>query len=313
MTVSTREADAAFADLICADPQWLDAEFDALIAASFGQPPAQPPPAPPRVPPSPGSTPPPSRGPASGPAPPRPRPPPGRDMAGSARLRRISPADPRAAAPRPPDLGAAARMTATSTGHCPAGPGKENGQGITEPNPMASDTRRGSPAGSPAVCSPGLPAAGSGSRPSRRRPRTDSRSPTAPAASWLAAAWDGRGAVVADLLQPDGDVRHQDQVVIAQDHFTWAPGRSKRSARHDPDPVLRLRRAARPARRAHTSPGRRPAGQAGGHRRSGPPHPRPHRPGRPDRRLHQPGPSPRCTPATGHTEPGRMPVSQVRR
>ena len=36
MTVSTREADAAFADLICADPQWLDAEFDALIAASFG-------------------------------------------------------------------------------------------------------------------------------------------------------------------------------------------------------------------------------------------------------------------------------------
>src|SRR5204862_514181 len=68
MTVSTREADAAFADLICADPQWLDAEFDALIAESFGEPPAQPPPAPPRVPPSPGSTPPPSPGPASGPA-----------------------------------------------------------------------------------------------------------------------------------------------------------------------------------------------------------------------------------------------------
>jgi hypothetical protein len=67
MTVSTREADAAFADLICADPQWLDAEFDALIAASFGEPPAQPPPAPPRVPPSPGSTPP-SPDPASGPA-----------------------------------------------------------------------------------------------------------------------------------------------------------------------------------------------------------------------------------------------------
>jgi len=68
MTVSTREADAAFADLICADPQWLDAEFDALIAASFGEPPAQPPPAPPRVPPGPGSTPPPSPDPASGPA-----------------------------------------------------------------------------------------------------------------------------------------------------------------------------------------------------------------------------------------------------
>ena len=68
MTVSTREADAAFADLICADPQWLDAEFDALIAESFGEPLAQPPPAPPRVPPRPGSTPPPSPDPASGPA-----------------------------------------------------------------------------------------------------------------------------------------------------------------------------------------------------------------------------------------------------
>lgn len=62
---------------------------------------------------------------------------------------------PRAAAPRPPDLGAAARMTATSTGHRPAGPGKEHGQGIIGPNLMASDTRRGSPAGSPAVRSPG--------------------------------------------------------------------------------------------------------------------------------------------------------------
>jgi len=67
MTLTTREADAAFADLICADPQWLDAEFDALIAASFGRPPAPPPPAPPRVPPRPGSTPPPSRRPAPGP------------------------------------------------------------------------------------------------------------------------------------------------------------------------------------------------------------------------------------------------------
>ncbi len=58
-------------------------------------------------------------------------------------------------------------MTATSTGHRPAGPGKENGQGITKPNLMAPGTRRGSPTGSPAVRSPGLPAAGSGSRPSR--------------------------------------------------------------------------------------------------------------------------------------------------
>ena len=46
MTLSTREADAAFADLICTDPQWLREEFDALISASFSEPPA-PPPAPP--------------------------------------------------------------------------------------------------------------------------------------------------------------------------------------------------------------------------------------------------------------------------
>jgi len=54
MDLSTREADAAFADLICADPQWLDAEFDALVSASFSEPPA-PPSAPPRVPPRPGT------------------------------------------------------------------------------------------------------------------------------------------------------------------------------------------------------------------------------------------------------------------
>jgi hypothetical protein len=68
MELSTREADAAFADLICADPQWLDAEFDALIAASFKEPPAPPPPAPPRVPPPPGIPSPPARKPAPGPA-----------------------------------------------------------------------------------------------------------------------------------------------------------------------------------------------------------------------------------------------------
>ena len=50
--LTTREADAKFAELICADPQWLRAEFDALIAAGFGAPPAWPQlPAPPRVPP----------------------------------------------------------------------------------------------------------------------------------------------------------------------------------------------------------------------------------------------------------------------
>jgi hypothetical protein len=50
MGLASRETDAAFADMICADPQWLRAEFDALISASFGQPPV-PPPAPPWVPP----------------------------------------------------------------------------------------------------------------------------------------------------------------------------------------------------------------------------------------------------------------------
>jgi hypothetical protein len=51
MDLATRDADTAFAELICADAQWLREEFDALIAASFSQPPAAPPPAPPRVPP----------------------------------------------------------------------------------------------------------------------------------------------------------------------------------------------------------------------------------------------------------------------
>jgi hypothetical protein len=51
MDLATHDADAMFAELICADAQWLREEFDALIAASFRQPPAAPPPAPPRVPP----------------------------------------------------------------------------------------------------------------------------------------------------------------------------------------------------------------------------------------------------------------------
>lgn len=45
-------ADLRFAELVCADPQWLRAEFDALIRAGFGPPPTWPHrPAPPRVPP----------------------------------------------------------------------------------------------------------------------------------------------------------------------------------------------------------------------------------------------------------------------
>ena len=66
MTLSTREAGAVFADVVYADQQWVDAEFDALISASFSEPPAPPPPAPPRVPPYPGTPFPPSRRPAPG-------------------------------------------------------------------------------------------------------------------------------------------------------------------------------------------------------------------------------------------------------
>ncbi len=89
MALATREADAAFADLICADPQWLDAEFDALISASFSEPPAPPPPAPPRVPPRPGTPPPPSRRPAPGLAAVASPAAAGPDMAGSVRPRCI--------------------------------------------------------------------------------------------------------------------------------------------------------------------------------------------------------------------------------
>jgi hypothetical protein len=86
MTLSAREAAAAFADVVYADQQWVDAEFDALISASFSEPPAPPPPAPPRVPPPPGIPSPPSRlpvpvpadatSPAAGPEPGRQRSPP---------------------------------------------------------------------------------------------------------------------------------------------------------------------------------------------------------------------------------------------
>jgi hypothetical protein len=65
---STREAHAAFADVVYADQQLVDAEFDALIAASYGEPPAPPPPAPPRVPPRPGIPRPPVPRPLPGPA-----------------------------------------------------------------------------------------------------------------------------------------------------------------------------------------------------------------------------------------------------
>jgi hypothetical protein len=51
-TAGTRRMGAAFAELICADEQWLREEFDALIAANY-QPPGPPRPAPPRTPPLP--------------------------------------------------------------------------------------------------------------------------------------------------------------------------------------------------------------------------------------------------------------------
>ena len=79
MDLATRDANAAFAELICADAQWLREEFDALIAASFSQPPAAPPPAPPRVPPPHACTGPPDRSwlPPAAPASTFPRTPPG--------------------------------------------------------------------------------------------------------------------------------------------------------------------------------------------------------------------------------------------
>jgi len=98
MTVSTREAGAAFADVAYADQQWVDAEFDALISASFSEPPAPPPPAPPRVPPRPGNPSTPSRQPSAGPVGltwPAAGPARGRQRSPPAR----SPVGPRAAAP----------------------------------------------------------------------------------------------------------------------------------------------------------------------------------------------------------------------
>ncbi len=51
MDLATRERATEFAELMCADPQWVREEFDALIAASFRRPPVPPPPAPPWLPP----------------------------------------------------------------------------------------------------------------------------------------------------------------------------------------------------------------------------------------------------------------------
>jgi hypothetical protein len=66
MNVPTRETDPTFADVICADPQWVREEFDALMSACFGEPPVPPLPAPPRVPSRPGHPSPPPGRPAPG-------------------------------------------------------------------------------------------------------------------------------------------------------------------------------------------------------------------------------------------------------
>jgi len=47
MDLASHEAGPEFADIICADPDLLRQEFDALIAASYARPPARRPPAPP--------------------------------------------------------------------------------------------------------------------------------------------------------------------------------------------------------------------------------------------------------------------------
>ena len=64
-SLCTRQVGAAFAELICADEQWLRDEFDALIAANYRPP--SPPPAPPCTPPHPPRRLAPATGPAPGP------------------------------------------------------------------------------------------------------------------------------------------------------------------------------------------------------------------------------------------------------
>ena len=137
MTLSTREAVAAFADVVYADQQWVEAEFDALISASFSEPPAPPPPAPPRVPP---------RHPA--PALPAALARPGRHHlpghpAGpwpAALAPGASPSQPPGRRPRPLS-GRRPRTTALSTGQT----GRRTGQDAIELNPWTAGLSRGAP------------------------------------------------------------------------------------------------------------------------------------------------------------------------
>jgi hypothetical protein len=112
--LTTREADATFAELICADPQWLRAEFDALITAGFGAPPAWP--RPPTRSPRHGAT---SR-------PPRPPAPRGTRTAASAHPRPTQPPrPPQRRAPSRPQRQAPTGGRAASTQNLTESPGKE--------------------------------------------------------------------------------------------------------------------------------------------------------------------------------------------
>src|SRR5579872_1582533 len=68
MSRTASDAAAAFAEVVYADQQWVDAEFAELVAASFSEPPAPPRPAPSQVPPLPGTPPPHPCRPLPGPA-----------------------------------------------------------------------------------------------------------------------------------------------------------------------------------------------------------------------------------------------------
>src|ERR1700757_512823 len=118
MTLTAREDGAAFADVVYADQDWVDAEFAELVAASLSGPPAPPPPAPPRVPPRPGSPPPPSRRTAPGPA---------VTAVPATRPRHGRQRSPPAPAP---DCrgGGGPHDSASAPGHRPGRPGKEKGQ-----------------------------------------------------------------------------------------------------------------------------------------------------------------------------------------
>ena len=122
----------------------------------------------------------------------------------------------------------------------PGGPGKENEQGTIQPNLMASGTRRGFPAGAPPRAAPGAcprPGPGPRSCPPPAAVRVPGR-------RWRPAAADqappGAGAVplVADPVQADGDVRQQDQVVVAQEDLDLG---ARRPARGRDGPAQHMR------------------------------------------------------------------------